>query len=190
MAISSGLLKQCLQKYFDPLYAGYEPPSSSSATIDSYGLAIDTYLENVKVIDPATVHPKDVQFNGSGCGDAFKSKLVLGISSQTLVYPQEIADGWEEMMNAIQLTAAGFYTVTEGHPITSITSVAEGADGVKAGIYNAVYALCQVFNSGEVFCSGLASILHSHTSSAFSTICRYSDDNEEEGWAEGPLVFG
>ena len=187
MTILKATLKTELQKFLDPDYGGFTGyPTSAADHKTKFDAAIVTYLTPIIVIDPVTIDPDDTQIDISNSGADFVSKLILAVGPASLLYDDEMADGFEEMITKAVLIPSGDYFGGSVNPITQITALVAAN---KATVQSDIAAIAATFNTGEEFCEAVADSIHTNALLDYVTDCTYAN-TPPPPTTEAPLAYG
>ncbi|MCK5601748.1 hypothetical protein KAR91_07770 [Candidatus Pacearchaeota archaeon] len=173
MTLLKATLKTELQKFLDDQYGGFTGyPTSAADHKTKFDAAIDTYLAPIIVIDPEDVDPNDTQIDVSNSGADFVSKLTLAVGPPSLLYDDEMADGFEEMIIKAVLIPSGDYFGGAVNPITQITALVAAS---KATVQSDIAAIAATQNTGEAFCEAVADSIHTNALLDYVTDCTYTN---------------
>ena len=171
MTILKATLKTELQKFLDPDYGGFTGyPKSAAEHKTKMDAAIDTYLAPIIVINPVTVTPNNTQIDVSASGADYAAKLILDIGPASLLYDDETADAYADMITKAVLIPSGDYL---GGSTAAITAIAPLLAAQKATVKSDIASIAVTFNTGEEFCEALADTIHTNALLDYMTTCTY-----------------
>ncbi len=188
MSLSKSTLKIELQKFLDTEYAGFtDYPVSAAEHKAKFDAAIDIYLAPILTIIPVTINPNDTQIDVSNSGKDFADELILDVGPSSLLYDDEMADGYEAMITKAVLIPSGDYLGGAVNPVVAITGLVAGG---KAAIKADIEALAATQNTGEEFCEAVADSIHNNAVADYVTDCTYTNPTPTPPTVGAPLAYG
>lgn len=178
------------KKFGDPEYIDFkEFPDSLEDVKEKWSNAFFTYIQDIEVIAPASVEPKNVQAEVIlDVKSAFAGEIEFDSSSSVSDTVNNIASAWEKAVLAIKLVPCGEYagggtTINKILPFKTITGK---ADLIKE--LTGIFSSATPDNLEQM--KRITTALHDATILALKTSCVYLNPALAPPTMTGSLIFG